>query len=134
MAKVTREQLLNSAFNDPKNYPYGFARSGDFSISESKALTEFGRLISALVTGELSCSCEEDESLLAVAREEKEPETTAERAWIKYCRRINRPKAGSIYGHSKPPSGDDGSADSSDTDIDDTDIMSDEDVVLDEGE
>lgn len=101
MAKVTREQLLNSAFHDRNNYPYGFARSGDFSISESKALSQYGRLISALLSGELECSCEDDEGLLAVAKGEKEASTIAEKAWDKYQRRINRPKAGSIYGTTK---------------------------------
>lgn len=130
MAKVTREQLLNFAFSDPRNYPYGFARSGDFSISESKALTEYGCLISALLSGKLACSCEEDESLLTAARQEKEPDTSAERAWAKYAKRISRPKAGSIYGASKNHL----ETDSGDVidDTDSSDLIVDEDVVLDE--
>ncbi|MCY7295363.1 DUF413 domain-containing protein [Alteromonas sp. a30] len=125
MAKVTREQLLNSAFNDPRNYPYGFARSGDFSISESQALSQYGRLISALVSGQLSCANEEDENLLAVAQGEKSPSTVVERAWVKYQSRINRPKAGSIYGTNRNNSP--ASDDSDESDFIDDDVVMDED-------
>ncbi len=131
MAKVTREQLLNYAFQDPRNYPYGFARSGDFSISESKALSQYGGLISALLDGELTCSCEEDESLLAAARGEKEPSSVAEKAWDKYQRRINRPKAGSIYGTNKNNSANDAPRRRTETE---DDVVESESIALDESE
>lgn len=99
MAKLSRDSLVKSLFSDPKNYPYGFSRSGDFSISESKALAQYGCLISALVDGQIDASTEEDDSLLATAFGHKDPETVAERAWLKYQKRINRPKAGSVYGN-----------------------------------
>lgn len=130
MAIVTREQLLNAVFTDAKNFPYGFARSGDFSISESKALSQYGRLIFALVNGTIAATCAEDDAFIAVANGNKEPETDAERAWCKYQSRINRPKAGSIYGSNKP-------VESSRTvrSADDGDIISEtEDVVIEEGE
>ena len=104
MAKVSREQLLQQPFVDNQNYPYGFARSGDFSISESKALSQYGNFIVALMEGELACENEEDMSLLAVANGEQEAVTVAERAWAKYQKRVNRPKAGSIYGNKPTPS------------------------------
>lgn len=131
MAKVTREQLLTRSYQDPKNYPYGFARSGDFSISESKALSQYGNLICALLDGELDCSCKEDKGLLAVALGEKAPESVAERAWSKYQMRVNRPKAGSIYGN-KPNHTDEKISRSSvdEDDLDDSPL--DDDVVLDD--
>ncbi|XOV79817.1 MAG: DUF413 domain-containing protein [Aestuariibacter sp.] len=98
MTKVTRDNLLTRRFHDPKNYPYGFSRSGDFSIAEANALQQYGNLISALVSGNISASNDEDKSLLAVANGEKAPDTLAERAWSKYLARINRTKTGSIYG------------------------------------
>ncbi|MBN7820741.1 DUF413 domain-containing protein [Bowmanella yangjiangensis] len=98
MAKQTKEQLLKRQFLDPKNYPYGFSRSGDFSISESQALSRYGCLIAALVDGFLEPENDEDEGFLASARGDREPQTVAERAWCKYQKRINRPKMGSIYG------------------------------------
>lgn len=131
MAKVTRDQLLNSIFSDAKNYPYGFARSGDFSITESKALSQYGRLIWALVNGAIEASCAEDEALLAAARGEKSPETSAERAWDKYQMRINRPRAGSIYGKTK--SAENASQDSDDDDSSDM-IEDTDDVIIEEDE
>ncbi|GAB3013522.1 MaoP family protein [Bowmanella dokdonensis] len=98
MAKQTREQLLKRQFLDPKNYPYGFSRSGDFSIGESQALSRYGCLIAALVDGLIEPESDEDEGILAAARGDKQPETMAEKAWCKYQKRINRPKTGSIYG------------------------------------
>ena len=103
----TKESLLKKVFSDPKNYPYGFSRSGDFSISESNALSQYGCYISALVNGTLKPSCGEDKATLAAAKGEIEPTDTAQRAWIKYQKRINRPKTGSIYGTQKTASRDD---------------------------
>ena len=98
MAKLTRESLVVRVFSDPKNYPYGFSRSGDFSIGESKALSQYGCLIAALADGLLEATTEEDKSYLASLHGEKPPTTVAEKAWLKYQKRINRPKMGSIYG------------------------------------
>jgi len=114
MAMLTREQLAKRVFADPKNYPYGFARSGDFSINESRALGQFGALIAALVDGNLKPETDEDFNYLAAAHGEKEPETLAERAWLKYQKRINRPKAASIYGRTKAAVDEDDDEDISD--------------------
>ncbi|WP_026376940.1 DUF413 domain-containing protein [Aestuariibacter salexigens] len=114
MAKVDREALYRRMFADPKNYPYGFARSGDFSINESKALSQFGCVIAALVDGQLQPSTDEEHGFLAAAFEQRPPETPAERAWLKYQKRINRPKLGSIYGTKSAVIDDDGDAGISD--------------------
>lgn len=118
MANLTRESLVNRVFNDPKNYPYGFSRSGDFSISEAKALQQYGSLIAALVDGKLEPSCDQDHQFLAAAFEQKHPESAAEKAWLKYQKRINRPKLGNIYG-SKPAQVEEGD----DVSVDDDDIV-----------
>ena len=101
MAAQTRELLLRKPFNDFRNYPYGFARSGDFSIRESDALLHYGCLITALLAGDIMPETQEDQALLAVAKGEKPAETDVEKAWAKYQGRINRPKVGSMYGRSK---------------------------------
>lgn len=98
MAKLTRESLITRVFSDPKNYPYGFSRSGDFSISESKALSQYGCLIAALVEGKIEPGNAEDQGLLKAAFGTKEPESLSEKAWVKYKKRINRPKPANIYG------------------------------------
>ena len=93
------ESLTNRIFSDPKNYPYGFSRSGDFSINESKALSQYGCLIAALVDGEIDEQTGDDRHLLAVVYGTEPPETVAEKAWMKYQKRINRPKLMSICGN-----------------------------------
>lgn len=111
MAKLTREFLVKRMFSDAKNYPYGFSRSGDFSISESKALSQYGCLIAALVDGQIEPETSEDNDLLAAAFGKKDPEGAAEKAWVKYQKRINRPKLGSVYGNHRPVIADDDSDD-----------------------
>ena len=101
MAIVTRESLAKRVFTDVKNYPYGFSRSGDFSINESKALSQYGCLIAALVDGVIAAENDEDHGYLQAAFGKKEPENPIERAWVKYQKRISRPKLGNIYGNKK---------------------------------
>ena len=112
MAKLSREFLVKRIFSDLKNYPYGFSRSGDFSISESKALAQHGCIIAALVDGQIEPQSSEDDGMLAVAFGNKEPEGATEKAWVKYQKRINRPKLGSVYGNHRSTVADD-STDSS---------------------
>ena len=124
MAVMTKKQVVGKLFVDKKNYPYGFARSGDFSISESKLLQAKGCLFAALVDGHITPKNDEEQSYLESALGHREPATPQERVWLKYQRRINRPKAASIYGSQKPilEDGDDGSdtiiSDNSDLDVD----------------
>ena len=95
---LSKEELLKKVFSDAKNYPYGFKRSGDFSIAESTALSEYGCYIAALIDGNIQPNDSEDMAILAAAHGDIEPQDVAQRAWLKYQKRINRPKTGSIYG------------------------------------
>ena len=114
MAKITRETLAKKLFSDAKNYPYGFSRSGDFSINESKALAQYGSLVAALVDGHLSPESEEETGIVEAAFGQKEPQTVVEKAWVKYQKRINRPRLGNINGSSKNESVDDTDDESAD--------------------
>ncbi|MGK0501606.1 MAG: hypothetical protein ACJARF_000361 [Alteromonadaceae bacterium] len=98
MTTLSREKLINRPFADKKHYPYGFARSGDFSISESKLLQAHGSLFAALVDGKIEPSSDVEINYLNAALGQCEPQTPQAKAWIKYQNRINRPKAASIYG------------------------------------
>ncbi|APE04762.1 MULTISPECIES: DUF413 domain-containing protein [Alteromonas] len=115
MAVISKQQVASKLFVDKKNYPYGFARSGDFSISESKLLQSHGSLFAALVDGEITPENDEEQAYLESALGHREPSTPQEKVWLKYQRRINRPKTASIYGSQKPV-------------IDDTDADNDEDI------
>jgi uncharacterized protein YifE (UPF0438 family) len=98
MTTLSREKLINRPFADKKHYPYGFARSGDFSISESKLLQAHGSLFAALVDGKIEPSSDVEINYLNAALGQCEPQTPQAKAWVKYQTRINRPKAASIYG------------------------------------
>ncbi|MFT5838351.1 MAG: hypothetical protein ACI9UT_000843 [Flavobacteriales bacterium] len=108
MAKLTRDSLIKLIFRDAKNYPYGFSRSGDFSISESKALSQYGCLIAGLVDGQIKPLTADDNDLLAAAYGNKDAETVAEKAWMKYQKRINRPKLAGICDNHNSSIADDG--------------------------
>ncbi|EWH08706.1 hypothetical protein DS2_16179 [Catenovulum agarivorans DS-2] len=122
MAK-TKQQLLSRIYDDPKNYPYGFRRSGDFSINEAESLSKYGHLFNALYKGEVEPSDPEDERIMSVMRGDTKPETVNERAWLKYQSRLNRPKLGSLYGNKKQVVADDD--DDSDSDIELNDDLGD---------
>jgi len=99
MAKLSRDPFVERIFSDIKNYPYGFSRSGDFTINESKALAQYGCLIAALVDGHIEAQSSKEQELLAAAFGKKEPEGLAQKAWVKYQEKINRPRLGSVYGN-----------------------------------
>ncbi|MGM0480369.1 MAG: DUF413 domain-containing protein [Pseudomonadota bacterium] len=101
MTNITRESLLKKPFNDFRHYPYGFSRSGDFSIKESDALSLYGGLIAALLKGDYLPENQHDLELLAAAKGERAPVNTVEKAWAKYQARIHRPKVASMYGKGK---------------------------------
>jgi uncharacterized protein YifE (UPF0438 family) len=101
VSNMNSESLLKRLFSDTKNYPYGFSRSGDFSISESKALSKYGCLFAALVDGHLIPSSDEEKGFIDAAIGKKQADTIAERAWLKYQNRINRLKYASINGTKK---------------------------------
>lgn len=118
MATVDRNAFLSRIFNDPKHYPYGFARSGDFSISESQALSHFGALFYALASGQLAPTTDLDHDFLNVINGAQPAQSIAEKAWLKYQTRIGRARQGSIYG-SKKAVINDKEDDSTDADVDD---------------
>lgn len=127
MAKLTRDSALNRAFSDSKNYPYGFSRSGDFSISESKALAQSGNLIVALVDGLIAPETDSDHAMLAAAFGKQLPSSLEEKAWVKYQTRINRPKLSSIYGKHNSEIEEDNNPDNDPDSDDDIEIDLDED-------
>lgn len=121
MTTLSKTQIIKRPFADKKHYPYGFARSGDFSISESKLLQAHGSLFAALVDGKVTPESEQEQGYLDAALGVSIPNTPEEKAWVKYQNRINRPKMASIYGAKRPAieevDGDDDISDNTDLDI-----------------
>jgi uncharacterized protein YifE (UPF0438 family) len=72
------------------------------------------RLLNTLLDGQIEESNAEDEGLLAAAIGNKEPNALCEKAWIKYQKRINRPKPSFICRGEPAP---DKSSDDSDIEI-----------------
>ncbi|TDF35695.1 DUF413 domain-containing protein [Alteromonadaceae bacterium M269] len=113
-----RNSFFTRQYSDPANYPYGFSRSGDFSISESKALSEYGLLICAMLDGSYIPETQEDKDLLASITGKKPISSVVERAWDKYQKRINRQKHISIYGSNNVANDDDADSSTVDEEID----------------
>ncbi|NDV90642.1 hypothetical protein GTH32_05450 [Alteromonas sp. 345S023] len=73
-------------FIDRQKFPYGFKKSGDFSISEAELLSAYGRTLLALEKGELSPESEEEQHFVAFISGRVEAASPVERAWAKYVK------------------------------------------------
>jgi len=109
MASQSLRRELQKPFNDYKNYPYGFSRSGDFSIRESKLLQARGSLLKALWEGRLSPESESERQFVAMLKGERPADSEEEKLWLKYLKRINRPHIGALNS-GKPDNVEDDSA------------------------
>ncbi|MEZ9213061.1 DUF413 domain-containing protein, partial [Vibrio lentus] len=90
-------KILNQPFNDFKNFPRGFAKSGDFTIAQSQILESFGNALIALRDGvELTGIELRGKKIEALG---STPE--ALKAWNKYSSLINKTKAGMFLGGGK---------------------------------
>lgn len=96
MASQSLRIKLQKPFNDHKNYPYGFSRSGDFSIRESQLLQQKGNILKALWEGTLAPESDDEKAFVDMLKGNKAPETTEEKLWVKYLKRINRPHIGAL--------------------------------------
>lgn len=75
-------------FYDDKHFPYGFHRSGDFSIAEADLLSDCGLTMSQLVSGKIEPSSAEQERFINVVSGEAEPQYFEESVYLKYMRLI----------------------------------------------
>ncbi|MEZ8188835.1 DUF413 domain-containing protein [Vibrio sp. 1F279] len=71
-------------FYDTIKFPRGFAKSGDFTLSEEEILTLFGDTMHALETGELSPSNSEEKHFIKVLSHPHKAKSKLERVWLKY--------------------------------------------------
>jgi uncharacterized protein YifE (UPF0438 family) len=79
-------RVSTKPFIDRQKFPYGFKKSGDFSISEAELLSAFGRTLLALESGELTPENEEEEHFVAFISGRVEATSPVERAWAKYVK------------------------------------------------
>jgi len=76
----------SKSFSDPNRFPYGFKKSGDFSISEAEILSTYGDTLFNLEIGSLLPSTTEEEHFIQCAKGQANIETSIERAWMRYVK------------------------------------------------
>ena len=67
-------------------FPYGFRKSGDFSIPEADVLSAYGKTLAGLESGELSPENAEEQHFIAVLKGEQQASSLLEKAWLKYIK------------------------------------------------
>lgn len=70
------------------HFPYGIARSGEFNSVQSALLEKHGVVYQGLHTGELTPVNDEERDFVEVCKGLKEPQTLHERAWVRFCQKI----------------------------------------------
>ena len=77
-------------FRDIVHFPYGFSRSGDFSIPEARLLENYGDTLWKLSHDEMLPDGEEEQRFVDVVLGECAPETIFEKVWVKYLLKSQR--------------------------------------------
>jgi uncharacterized protein len=81
---LPREHYLKQPFQDPANFPEGFARSPELSDIQARLIRKHGTLITALCADEVADPTADDLHLLKVISLQRTPKTPVEQAWMKY--------------------------------------------------
>ncbi|WP_299083940.1 DUF413 domain-containing protein [uncultured Paraglaciecola sp.] len=71
-------------FSELKRFPYGFKKSGDFSIAEAEVLSIYGQTLHLLAMDTLEPESTEEAHFILVAKGLTPPDTTVERSWLKF--------------------------------------------------
>ncbi len=82
----------NRKFYDDQNFPYGFNRSGDFTLSQAERLQAYGHAYQELASAKRQPQTTEEQDFVRFCLGDKQPETEHERTWNKYISLINRPR------------------------------------------
>ncbi len=77
-------RVPQKVFADRVKFPYGFRKSGDFSINEADLLSQYGHTLIALETGELTPENEDEAHFLQFIQGQAEASNSLEKAWRKY--------------------------------------------------
>lgn len=80
----TREYWLTRKFSDPAKFPYGIARAGDFTISQSKIIEANGELIRALLNEQVTNPTAEDLKLCDAIKTGDASFSEVAKIWLKY--------------------------------------------------
>lgn len=80
----SRDHYLAKRYYDDIRFPYGFSKSGNFTISEAECLESKGAYFRALQEGKISELNQEDKRIISVFNGKTEAKTFEERTWLKY--------------------------------------------------
>jgi uncharacterized protein YifE (UPF0438 family) len=82
----TNIRIGTKLYSNFRRFPYGFKKSGDFSIVEANILSVFGHTLQLLELGTLKPESDEEKHFIQVSKRLADPETTIERTWLKYIK------------------------------------------------
>ena len=82
--------VASGTFTDDKNFPYGFSKSGHFSIPEASRLEAVGNRLNLLEQGIEAPANQVEENFVAVCKGEREAQTKVEMLWLKYLKHTKR--------------------------------------------
>lgn len=101
-------RLGKKRFFDPKKFPRGFAKSGDFTIAEEDLLSRYGDTMMNLESGVLQPENSEETHFIQVIQNQNEAESKLERVWLKYVKLARgRKRFHTLNGRNKPDAVDD---------------------------
>ena len=93
-------------YSDKKNFPWGFSKSGDFTIDQAKILEIYGKRLLALEQKEISPETQEEKRFVAVCDGDKVASSSLEITWEKYRTVIKQKSPTHTFNRSKIISGD----------------------------
>lgn len=79
-------RVSSRTFTDTHRFPYGFKKSGDFSVSEANILSIYGNTLFNLEIGRLLASTQEEEQFIKCSKGLANAESAIEKAWMKYVK------------------------------------------------
>ncbi len=85
----TMVRVGEKQFYDDKNFPRGFAKSGNFTIMEEELLLNYGDTLSSLAKGKLTPENDDEKHFLKVIKGTKKAKTKLEQVWVKYQKYAN---------------------------------------------
>ena len=95
-------------FFDNKKFPRGFAKSGDFTLTEEDLLSTYGETLLGLETGTLQPESEGETHFMSILAEPDSAANKLEKAWLKYVRIARgRKRFHTLNGRNKPDASDD---------------------------
>jgi len=71
-------------FVDRRKFPYGFKKSGDFSISEANILTTYGSTLLGLESGDLKPETADEKHFVKFVNGKAQASGSIEKTWAKY--------------------------------------------------